>query len=53
MQPPIYCTRLAARIADIKDMGYEVRDEWEQHRTRDGTVKRYKRYWLVVDDERQ
>ena len=40
------CFRLPARIAEIKDMGVEVKDQWVTHVNQDGQIKRFKEYWI-------
>ena len=40
------CSRLSARILDIKKAGYTVEDTWEVHRNAAGEYKHYKRYRL-------
>lgn len=37
-------TRLSARIADLKDEGYEFEDEWETSKNRYGEAVSYKRF---------
>lgn len=46
------CHRLAARIHDLKKMGYEIQDEWESDFNRFGEKTEYKRYRLadIVQD---
>lgn len=41
-------TRLAARIADLKKMGYQVLDETESSLNRWGSKTQYTRYRLAV-----
>ena len=41
------CFRLAARIADLKDDGVEIRTEIEKRKNRYGKTVRYARYRLV------
>lgn len=43
MKAPYYCARLAARIADLKDAGNVIHDEW----VTTSTGKRVKRYYMV------
>ena len=40
-------TELRRRIRDIKDMGYEIGDVWEDGENRVGVKTRYKRYFIV------
>lgn len=42
----IGCTRLSARIADIKTLGYIVGSKRETHKNRYGRKVSYGRYWL-------
>lgn len=44
----IGCTRLSARIADIKTLGYVVGSKRETRRNRYGRNVSYGRYWLEV-----
>lgn len=37
-------TRLSARIADLKDEGYEFHDEWESSKNRFGETVSFKRF---------
>jgi len=37
-------SRLSARIADLKDEGYEFTDEWESSKNRYGETVTYKRF---------
>ena len=37
-------TRLAARIKDLRDMGYDIRTSMEESENRYGEVTRYARY---------
>ena len=42
------CMRLPARISDLKEAGFKVRDEWEYEYDENGkVVKKWKRYWLA------
>lgn len=40
-------TRLASRICDLKDMGYEFNKEWESKKNRYGEPVSYVRYSLA------
>lgn len=40
------CHRLAARIADLKDKGYDIVGDWEHGKNRYGKRIKYKRYRL-------
>ena len=42
------CTRLAARIADLKKRGYEITDDWDYSLNQFGDKVRFKRYRLAV-----
>lgn len=46
-QKKIGTTELRRRIRDIKDMGYEIGDIWEDGENRVGVKTRYKRYFIV------
>ena len=35
--------RLASRISNLKELGFDIRDQWVNH-----NGKRFKRYWLAV-----
>ena len=39
-------TRLSAKIFNLKKMGYEIKDEFEQGKNRYGETTFYKRYYL-------
>lgn len=39
-------SRLSARIADLKDEGYEFDDAWETSKNRFGEAVSYKRFWF-------
>lgn len=41
------CTRLPARIKDIKKLGYEIEDEWVEYTNSQGKTKRFKKYRIV------
>lgn len=41
------CSRLAARIRDLRDEGQEIRDEFVKVSNRFGEDCRVKRYWLA------
>lgn len=42
------CSRLAARIADLRGAGAEIRDEWEYKVDGDGkVVRKWKAYWIA------
>ena len=46
------CTMdLRARISDLRKAGVAIRDEWEESGNQFGELVRYKRYWLVQDEE--
>lgn len=40
------CNRLAARIAELKDMGIQLKSVWETGKDRWGAKTRYKRWSL-------
>lgn len=40
------CMRLASRITDLKQQGYEIRKTMEKNKNRYGDVVRYARYTL-------
>ena len=41
------CTRLAARIADIKRLGFDVKGEMQYRYAQDGKLtSKWKEYWL-------
>lgn len=43
------CTRLGARIWDLKHDGVPVQDGWEYELDKDGkVVKKWKRYWIAM-----
>ena len=42
---------LRARISDLRKAGVPIRDEWEESGNQFGELVRYKRYWLVRDEE--
>ncbi len=44
------CTRLAARICDIKKKGYWIEDEYRRYTDDDGRPVMYKAYWLAEED---
>ena len=39
------CMRLAARVKDLKDAGYEIHDRWVTVANRFGDAVRVKAYW--------
>ncbi len=41
------CMRLAARVHDIKEMGYKVISRTKQEKNRSGRVVRFKEYKIV------
>ena len=42
------CIRLAARVADLKQAGVPVMDEWEFKLDQNGkVVKKWKKYWIA------
>lgn len=42
------CTRLGARIYDLRQDGVTIQDGWEYKRDKDGRViKKWKRYWIA------
>ena len=43
------CTRLPARVSDLKDRGYEFSDKWEFGKNRYGKKVKWKRYWFRQD----
>ena len=49
----VFCgtTDLRARISDLRKAGYPIHAEWETYRNQFGEPVRYKRYWLVRDEE--
>lgn len=44
------CTRLAARINDIKKKGYIIEDEYRRYKDENGSPVVYKAYWLGEED---
>ena len=40
------CSRLPARISDLKEQGFEFEDRWESGKNRYGRKVSWKRYWL-------
>jgi hypothetical protein len=40
-------TKLATRISELKDMGYQFRQAYESHKNAEGETVRYMRYWLI------
>lgn len=43
------CTRLGARIYDLRQDGVPVQDGWEYKLDKDGkVVKKWKRYWIAM-----
>ena len=40
------CTRLPARISDLKDQGYKIADRTEVGKNRYGRKVNWKRYWI-------
>ena len=40
-------TRLASRVCDLRQQGYEIVDCWEENLNRYGDKVRYKRYFLL------
>lgn len=40
------CTRLPARISDLKDQGYKIADRVEVGKNRYGRKVNWKRYWI-------
>lgn len=44
------CTRLAARINDIKKKGYIIEDEYRRYKDENGNPVTYKAYWLGEED---
>lgn len=44
------CTRLAARINDIKKKGYIIEDEYRRYKDENGNPVVYKAYWLGEED---
>ena len=48
-QKHIGTTELRRRIRDIKDMGYEIGDVWEDGENRVGVKTRYKRYFIIKE----
>ena len=40
------CTRLPARISDLKDQGYKIADRVEVGKNRCGRKVNWKRYWI-------
>lgn len=40
------CSRLPARVSDLKEKGYELDDKWEHGKNRYGKKVKWKRYWL-------
>ena len=45
----IGCMRLASRICDLKDKGYDFNDKWEYGKNRYGKKVKWKRYWFRQD----
>lgn len=45
------CYRLASRIAELKDLGHDIRREMVTDRNQAGETIRYARYWLVMGEE--
>ena len=43
------CTRLPARVSDLKDRGYKFNDKWEFGKNRYGKKVKWKRYWFRQD----
>ena len=43
----IGCTRLAARIADLKKKGYAIGSGWVEGKNRHGELVRFKKYYLM------
>lgn len=43
------CTRLSARIWDLRAMGYNIEGVYEEGRDRYGNLTKYKRYFLRED----
>ena len=37
-------TKLATRVSELKDMGYQFRDTYESHKNAEGDTVRYMRY---------
>ena len=44
-------TELRRRICDIKDMGYQIGDVWEDGENREGNKTRYKRYFIEKEPD--
>lgn len=44
------CTRLAARIDEIKKKGYPIESEYRTYKDADSNVVKYKAYWLGEED---
>ena len=44
------CTRLAARICDIKKKGYRIEGEYRRYKDEDGSPVVYKAYWMAEED---
>ncbi len=44
------CTRLAARIDEIKKKGYPIESEYRTYKDEDSNVVKYKAYWLGEED---
>lgn len=44
-------TELRRRICDIKDMGYEIGDVWEEGENRVGNKTRFKRYFIQKEPD--
>lgn len=42
-------TRLASRICDLRQQGYNIVDVWENGTNRFGIATRYKRYFLAAE----
>ena len=40
-------TKLATRVGELRQGGWNIADEWVRGRDGDGMPTRYKRYWLV------
>lgn len=39
--------RLAARVHDLRELGYNITDIWREGTNRYGNKMKYKEYWLV------
>ena len=42
----LWCTRLAARIGNLKEMGYDIKSDWCTRTNMYGETKRFKKYWV-------